>query len=143
MATKFYTAYNRPPAECTPAGDEFEILYDLTYGKHGEPILVPNGQKKPLRASIQAALGYGVVDLAAAYSNYLNGEDIQIVIKRAEELNPMKGIYGDFTDFPDNPLELALKLKKSVQNIPVDFDPEKNVADSSASAESTEKGSVE
>lgn len=142
MATKFYTPYNRPPARCTEAGDEFEILYDLTYGEHGEPILVPNGQKKPLRAVIQSALNYGVVDLEKAYHDYLAGDDIQIVIRRAEELNPMKPIYGDFTEFPDNPLELYTKLKKSAQNIPVDFKPVVK-EESTETVATEEKGSAE
>lgn len=120
MATKFYTHYNRPPAEATPAGDEFEILYDLTYGEFGEPILVPNGQKKPLRAAIQANLNYGVVDLEKAYHDYLMGDDIQIIIKRAEEINPMEGFFGDFSEFPDSPIELLTKLKKTAFNINVD-----------------------
>lgn len=143
MSTKFYTAFNRPPARCTEAGDEFEILYDLTYGEHGEPILVPNGQKKPIRATIQAALNYGVVDLTEAYSRYLAGEDIQIVIRRAEELNPMKPFYGDFSDFPDNPLELINKLKKTAQNLPVDFKPVENGTSTETVATSEEKGSAE
>lgn len=138
---KFYSTYDRPRAEATPAGDEFEILYDLTYGEYGEPILVPNGKKVPLRARIQANATYGVADLTKAYSDYLKGEDIQIIIKRLEDVNPMEGFYGDFSEYPDCPLDLINKLKKSAFALNMDGTvPEELVG---KKIEVEEKGSAE
>ena len=54
----------------------------------------------------------------------------------------MKPIYGDFTEFPDNPLELYTKLKKSAQNIPVDFKPVVK-EESTETVATEEKGSFE
>lgn len=142
---KFYSTYDRPIAEATPAGDEFEILYDLTYGEFGEPILVPNGKKVPLRARIQAAATYGIVDLTKAYSDYLAGEDIKIIIKKAESVNPMEGFFGDFSEYPDSPLELINKLKKSAFALNMDGSIPEDVikSKSAAPAASEEKGSAE
>lgn len=114
---KFYTMYDRPPAESTCAGDEFEPVLELEYDEYGAPQLVKTGQQRPLREMIAAAASYGVVDLAAAYDRFMAGEDIQIIVKRASELCPMEPIYGDFSMFTDDPLENLVKIKKSAQAV--------------------------
>lgn len=112
---KFYTMFDRPPVKGTNAGEEFEPVLELEYDEFGAPCLVKTGQQRPLREMIAAAASYGVVDLSAAYDRFIAGDDIQIVIKRASDLCPMEGIYGDFSQFSDDPMENILRVKKSAQ----------------------------
>lgn len=114
---KFFTMFDRPPVKGTNPGEEFEPVLELEYDEYGAPQLVKTGQQRPLREMIAAAASYGVVDLSAAYERYIAGEDIQIVIKRASELCPMEGIYGDFSQFSDDPLENILRIKRSAQAV--------------------------
>lgn len=129
---KFFTMFDRPPVKGTNAGEEFEPVLELEYDEYGAPQLVKTGQQRPLREMIAAAASYGVVDLAAAYDRFIAGEDIQIIVKRASELCPMEGIYGDFSQFSDDPMENILRIKKSAQTVSDAFvkhlEEEKNLA---------------
>lgn len=118
---KVFDRFNLPSCECTPSGDEFEVINEIEIDPEtGIQRLVPTGELRPIQACINAALGSNVLDLDEAFRRYVNGEDVKLIVRPAS-------VYADVSEFSGDSLDTFIKVRDQVGNIIVK--PEISVSD--------------
>ena len=105
-----FDRFNLPDCEPTPEGEEFEILNMIeTDPETGYQRLVPTGEKRPIQKCINAAAGIGVMDLDEAFRRYVSGEDVNLIVRKAET-------YADVSEFSGDALDTYVKVREYIGN---------------------------
>lgn len=131
----FYDRFHLPKAESTPAGDEFEIVYELVTDRDtGYQTLVPTGEKRPIQAMIEASAGINILDLDECFRRYVEGEDVKLIIRPVTD-------YGDARVLGSDALEAYQKATAMKEKLDQAF--ADAAAAQSAAEAPEEKGSVD
>lgn len=110
---KFYTAYNRPQTQESPAGSKEEPVYEMQIDLQGHKKLIKKGMTN-IYEIIQASL---------------EQSKIENIIRRATEGDPyaltvMNGQYIDTTDLPKSLAEaqsFVIKAKSEFDQLPINI----------------------
>lgn len=114
MARKFESQYERIGKRVTIAsGDGMKKTYKMFVDDDGKRELKPNGEYN-LYMEIQSHKDS--VSIASIMQRFVNGDDTA--------LSRVQGIYGDFTNMPTTPAELAQRVIDAeylFNNLPLDI----------------------
>lgn len=123
-----FDRFNLPDCEPTPEGEEFEILNTIeTDPETGYQRLVPTGEKRPIQKCINAAAGIGVMDLDEAFRRYVSGEDVNLIVRKAET-------FADVSEFSGDAMDTYVKVREYIGN---------NIIFEAASPESSDAAAAE
>lgn len=124
-----FDRFNLPDCEPTPEGEEFEILNMIeTDPDTGYQRLVPTGEKRPIQRCINAAAGIGVMDLDEAFRRYVSGEDVNLIVRKAET-------FADVSEFSGDAMDTYVKVRDYIGNNLILETAEPAAAPAAASAE--------
>lgn len=110
---KFYTAYNRPKTEKTPAGEKEEPVYQIQIDTAGRKELVK----------------IGMTNIYDIIQESLEQSKVENIIRRAREGDPyaltvMNGDFIDTTDLPKNLAEaqsFVIRTKNEFDKLPIEI----------------------
>lgn len=110
---KFYTAYNRPETQASPAGEKEEPVYQMHVDTKGNKQLIKTG----------------MTNIYDIIQESLEQSKIENIIRRATEGDPyaltqMNGQYIDTTDLPTTLAEaqsFVIKAKNEFDQLPINI----------------------
>lgn len=114
----FYTAYNKPPAEATPAGNQYINTYQEIIDKKGKMRLEKTGQTNVYELIQQDAENCKIENILK-----------RVAMGDLEALNQREATYVDATTLPKSLMEaqnLTIRLKDEFYKMPLEVRKEFN-----------------